>query len=102
MTQPIDETLVRHISELARLKLNDRDIIRMAGELRSIVAYVDQLSEVDVTDVEPTAQVPSLNNVFREDRVRPSLAQDLTLSNAPQHDAGLFRVPKVLDQGDSS
>ncbi len=98
----INEELVRHIAHLARLHMGDDQIHTMSGELSQIVAFVDQLSEVDTADVEPTAHALPLNNVLRDDEIRPSIKQSAALSNAPESENGFFRVPKVLDnEGDA-
>lgn len=95
-TVPIDE--VRHIAQLARLKLSDAEIERFAQELGEILGYVDQLREVDVDGVEPTAHAVGSDNVFRDDEVRPSPGVDDALANAPDSEKPFFKVPKVLDQ----
>ena len=97
MTDAIDESTVRHIAHLSRLALTDEEIAAMACELSAIVKYVDQMNELDTDDVEPTAHVLAVQNVFREDEVRPSFDPDTALANAPQREASCFRVPKVLD-----
>ena len=93
----INDELVRHIAHLARLRMSDDEIRTMTDELTNIVGYVDLLSEVDTTDVEPTAHALPLRNVLRTDEIKPSLPQDAALSNAPEQEKGFFRVPKVLD-----
>ena len=65
---------VKHIAKLARLQLTPEEVEKMAKELTSILQYVDMLSEVDTTNVEPIAQVTGLTNALREDIVRPSEA----------------------------
>jgi aspartyl-tRNA(Asn)/glutamyl-tRNA(Gln) amidotransferase subunit C len=89
---------VRHIAMLSRLKLKDEEIESFTHELAAILGYMDQLMELDVEGVEPTAHAVTVQNVFREDVVRPSFEPDQALSNAPQRENSYFRVPKVLDQ----
>lgn len=60
---------VRHIAKLCRLNLSDDEVEKFAGELSSILGFVDKLQEVDTKDVEPTPQATGLTNVFREDEV---------------------------------
>lgn len=98
MSAKIDEAQVRHIALLSRLNPTDDEVRLFSGQLSAILAYVDQLSEVDTSDVPPTAHALPVSNVFRVDEPRPSLRPDEALANAPQRDGSFFAVPKVLDQ----
>ena len=62
-----------------------------------ILAYVDQLNELDTDGVEPMMHVLDLSNVFRKDEVLPSIDRDVALANAPKTDGEYFLVPKILD-----
>lgn len=90
---------VQKAALLARLQLSDQELQTMTSQLADIVAYVDQLSEVDTTDVEPLAHAVELQNVYRSDEARPSLPREEALSNAPRHNGEGYQVPAVL--GDS-
>jgi aspartyl-tRNA(Asn)/glutamyl-tRNA(Gln) amidotransferase subunit C len=94
----IDEPLVRHVALLARLKLSDAEVARLAGELSAILDYMDQLNELDTANVPPMAHALPVVNVFREDEIVPSPGVEVVLANAPQRQGSFFRVPKVLDQ----
>jgi aspartyl-tRNA(Asn)/glutamyl-tRNA(Gln) amidotransferase subunit C len=59
--------------------------------------YVDNLAALPTDEVEPLAHVLPINNVFREDTVRPSLDREMALSNAPLQEDGYFKVPKILE-----
>lgn len=98
MAHKIDETLVRHISHLSRLKPTDEEVRLFSEQLSAIVEYMDQLNEVDTTDVAPTAHALPVKNVFRADEARPGLTPDQALANAPHREGNFFAVPKVLDQ----
>ncbi len=98
MSGTIDEAQVRHVAELARLKLTDEQVGQFTRELSAILDYVAQLNEVDTSQVEPTAHPLPLRNVVRDDRPAPSLDPAIALANAPQSEKTFFRVPKVLDQ----
>ena len=67
-------------------------------ELSDFLEYVDRLQQVDTENVMPTAHVLPIQNVFREDVVKPSLDRDLALSNAPESEDGYFRVPKIIEE----
>jgi len=94
----IDEAQVRHISHLSRLNPTDDEVQLFSRQLSAILAYVEQLNEVDTTDVPPTAHALPVRNVFRADEPKESLTPDEALANAPQRDGNFFAVPKVLDQ----
>lgn len=98
-SEKLDESQVRHVAKLGRLKLADADVARYASQLTAILGYVAQLKAVDVTGVEPMAHPLPLKNVMREDVVTPALPVETVLANAPQRDGPYFAVPKVLDTG---
>jgi aspartyl-tRNA(Asn)/glutamyl-tRNA(Gln) amidotransferase subunit C len=87
---------LRHVAKLARLHVPDDQLHRLAGQLASILAYVDRIGEVDVAAVEPMAHPLPVQNVLREDVARPGLPLDEVLKNAPDVDGPFFRVPKVI------
>ncbi|MBI1825715.1 MAG: Asp-tRNA(Asn)/Glu-tRNA(Gln) amidotransferase subunit GatC [Planctomycetes bacterium] len=97
-TRNLDIETVRHVAHLARLRISDEEAALYAAQLSKIVAYVDQLNEVDTSNVEPTAHPLPLMNVWREDNPTPSWTPQQALQNAPQSQNNFFRVPKVLDQ----
>jgi aspartyl-tRNA(Asn)/glutamyl-tRNA(Gln) amidotransferase subunit C len=86
-----DEVL--HVAQLARLKLSDEEVERMATELSGILEHVERISELDLDGVEPTSHVIALENVFRPDEPRPSWDRDEVLDSAPDPASGAFRVP---------
>jgi aspartyl-tRNA(Asn)/glutamyl-tRNA(Gln) amidotransferase subunit C len=89
----IDRNQVLHVAKLARLKLEDAEVDRMAGELSDILDHVETMNELDLEGVEPTSHVVDLTNVLREDVPRPSLDRETALEQAPDVAAGGFRVP---------
>lgn len=89
----IERKQVEHVAKLARLKLSDEEVDRMAGELSGILEHVEHISELDLDGVEPTSHVIALENVFRPDEPRPSWDHDEVLDNAPDPASGAFRVP---------
>lgn len=95
---PLSKDEVRHIALLARLKLTPDEIERFADELTVVVEYFDKLKSVDTAGVEPRDQFINAENVFREDRIVPSLPRDKALANAPDIDKDnqYFHVPKVI------
>jgi aspartyl-tRNA(Asn)/glutamyl-tRNA(Gln) amidotransferase subunit C len=89
----IDREQVLHVARLARLRLSDQEVERMAGELSGILEHVDRIAELDLDDVEPTSHVVELENVLRPDKPRPSWPREVVLEQAPDQDDGAFRVP---------
>lgn len=89
----IDREQVLHVAKLARLKLTDDEVERMAGEMSKILDHVEHMNELDLDGVEPTAQAVQLENVLREDVPRPSLPREKALENAPDATETGFRVP---------
>jgi len=88
---------VLYVAELARLELSPGEVDRFTTQLNSILEYMDQLNELDTTEVEPTSHVLPLTNVLREDEVGHSLSLDEVLANAPEHDKDHFVVPKIIE-----
>jgi aspartyl-tRNA(Asn)/glutamyl-tRNA(Gln) amidotransferase subunit C len=89
----IDRDQVLHVAKLARLRLTDDEVERMANELSGILQHVERISELDLDGVEPTSHVVALENVFRPDVPRPSWDRDEMLERAPDPASGAFRVP---------
>lgn len=87
---------VEKVSLLARLSLSEEDLTKMTSQLGDIVGYVDQLAELNTDGVEPMAHAVDVANVFREDRVSPSLPREDALANAPRNDGECYLVPAVL------
>lgn len=88
---------VRHIASLARLRFSAAEQERLAGELSRILDYVDQLDELDTSDVPPMEHVLDAQNVVRPDRAERRISRDDALANAPDTDGTHFRVPKVIE-----
>jgi aspartyl-tRNA(Asn)/glutamyl-tRNA(Gln) amidotransferase subunit C len=89
----IDREQVLHVARLARLRLSDEEVDRMATELSGILEHVEHIAELDLDGVQPTSHVIALENVFRPDEPRPSSDRDEVLESAPDPAAGAFRVP---------
>ena len=87
---------VEKVSLLARLQLSDGELDTMTRQLAKIVGYVEQLDQLDTTNVEPMAHAVEIANVFADDSVQPSLRLDDALANAPKKDEECYRVPAVL------
>jgi len=87
---------VERVVALARLAMDDAELDRLQRDLDSILGYVDTLSEVDTTGVEPTAHVIPLATPLRDDEPEPPLDPALAVANAPEASGSAFVVPKVI------
>ena len=89
---------VQAVADLANLELDSRELELFAHQLGDILAYAEQVQQVDTADVPPTAYVAIHQAGDRPDEVRPCLDRDEALANAPEaaRDAGLFKVPRVI------
>ena len=98
----MDRNAITQLAALARLELTDEELDLFAPQIGAILGYVDQLKEVDVTDVEPTSQVTGLMNVLRDDVPDDdlSLTHEQLTTLAPKFRDGYLVVPAVLDKGD--
>ncbi len=96
-TQSAKKMDVRYVANLARLSLTDDEAVQFQGQLDHIVEYFNQLRALDVEGVEPMAHATPVQNVFREDEVRPGLDRDLVLKNAPEHSPELIMVPTIVE-----
>jgi aspartyl-tRNA(Asn)/glutamyl-tRNA(Gln) amidotransferase subunit C len=88
---------VTYVARLARIALTPAEEEQFGAQLAHILGYIDQLNQLDVTQIEPTAHAVPLVNVFRPDHVRPSLTNEEALRNAPIAANGLFIVPKIVE-----
>jgi aspartyl-tRNA(Asn)/glutamyl-tRNA(Gln) amidotransferase subunit C len=86
-----DEVL--HVARLARLALTQEEVERLGAQLSAILEAVGKVAELELDDVEPTAHPLEVVNVWAEDEPRPSLPVEEALANAPDREAGFFRVP---------
>lgn len=92
----IDRDQVRKVAHLARLRLTPEEETAFAGQLSSILDYVQQLEALDVADVEPTARAIETRNVLRPDQPLPCLPTEELLRPAPDREDPFFRVPQIL------
>jgi aspartyl-tRNA(Asn)/glutamyl-tRNA(Gln) amidotransferase subunit C len=93
----LDPEIVRNIARLSRIELKDDEIGPLAGELSRIVAFVEQLAEVDTDGVAPMTSVAHMEMPRREDKVTDGNRRDDILANAPDQEDGFFLVPKVVE-----
>jgi aspartyl-tRNA(Asn)/glutamyl-tRNA(Gln) amidotransferase subunit C len=97
---PITKDDVLKIAELARLELTNEETEAFTVQLDSILGYIDKLNELDTSDVEPMSHSATASGdteyTRRNDVARESLGQQIAVANAPDAEAGYFKVPKVI------
>jgi aspartyl-tRNA(Asn)/glutamyl-tRNA(Gln) amidotransferase subunit C len=89
---------VGYVARLACIDLTEEEKILFQGQLDQVLHYVEQLNELDVGDVEPTAHAIPVYNVVRKDELGKSLDHGAVVANAPSATEGQVRVPKIIDQ----
>lgn len=93
----VDADQVRRIAHLARIAVAEEEVAHLQGELNAILAFVEQLSEVDVAGVEPMTSVTPMAMKMREDVVSDGEIADDVVRNAPATENHFFLVPKVVE-----
>ena len=98
----LDKSEVAHIAALARIRLTEAELEPLAAELSQILTWVEQLAEIDTSDVAPMTSVAAMRLPMRDDKVTDGDCRDAILANAPQSSPegprkGFFAVPKVIE-----
>lgn len=93
----ITKEQVEHVANLALLNLTEEEKEQMIIDMEAIIDFANQINEVSIEEANPTAHVIPINNVFREDVVRPSFDREKLLSNAPNQENGCFSVPRIVE-----
>ena len=93
----VDAVTVRRIAHLARIAVSDDDVPHLQGELNTILAFVEQLSEVNVNGVDPMTSVTPMEMKKRQDVVNDGEIPDDIIANAPATEGHFFLVPKVVE-----
>ena len=90
---------IKHIADLARLELTEAELKKYGSQLSDVLNYIDQLKEVDTTDIEPTAQITGLENAWREDEKSDwrEIEIEEALKQAPELEDGQIKVKRVLE-----
>ena len=89
----IDREQVLHVAKLARLRLSDNEVSKMAHELSNILEHIERIGELDLDGVPPTTHVVEVANALREDVPTPSLDREVIFEQAPAVQDGGFLVP---------
>ena len=94
---PVDAATVRRIAHLARIAVAEEEVEHLKGELNAILAFVEQLAEVDVAGIEPMTSVTPMEMKKRKDEVTDGGIPDDIVRNAPASEDQYFLVPKVVE-----
>jgi aspartyl-tRNA(Asn)/glutamyl-tRNA(Gln) amidotransferase subunit C len=94
----VNETLIDHIAHLSKLSFEGEQKEAIRQDLQRMIAFVDKLSELDTTGVEPLIFMSNEVNRLRNDIPEQSVSHQDALRNAPKKDSDYFRIPKVLDK----
>ena len=92
----LNQENIKKLTELCRIDCSDEECSSILMDLRKILDYIEQLKEIDTTDVPACDHVLEMVNVMREDEVAALLDRDTFLANAPAHIGGMVKVPPVL------
>jgi len=97
----LNRDVVKKISELCRIGCTEEEITSLLHDMEEILAYVEQLDEVNTDNVSPCNHVlKGMQNVMRDDVVKESMLRETFLANAPEHVSGLIKVPTVIKKKD--
>lgn len=88
--------MIEKLAHLARLRFTKEEKEQLQPELEKIIAFMEQLNEVDTNGIKPLVNMSAAINQYREDKVKGELDRRHTFSNAPVHEHGFFKVPKVI------
>ncbi|MBW4683728.1 MAG: Asp-tRNA(Asn)/Glu-tRNA(Gln) amidotransferase subunit GatC [Komarekiella atlantica HA4396-MV6] len=93
----IDREQVRKVANLARLELTPEQEEQFTSQLGNILDYVQQMNELDVSNVTPTTRAIDVSNVTRDDELQPYPDREAILNSAPEQEGEFFKVPKILN-----
>jgi aspartyl-tRNA(Asn)/glutamyl-tRNA(Gln) amidotransferase subunit C len=93
----LSQETLKYVADLSRIELAPQELEKLSQQLQTILGFIDQLSQADISGIEPTSHILQLNNVLREDSPKASLPIEKTLANAPQKKDSFFVVPKVIE-----
>lgn len=91
---------VKHVASLAKLEFTDEELQKFTGQMDEIINMVEQLGEVDTTDVPVTSTVTEEVNVMREDVAVKGTDRTLLMTNVPEEKDGLIKVPAIIDESE--
>ncbi len=97
MAEQLTMEQVSRVAFLARLELSDTETLRLTTDLNGILGQFERLQELSTDGIPPTSHSLPLQNVFRDDEIRPSLSREAATANAPEKRDGNFIVPQIME-----
>ena len=88
---------VEYVAKLSRLYISEEQKEKLTQDMTAIIGFADKLSQIDTSDTQPQAHAITVENVFRDDEIKPSYKRDDILKNAPDKQAGCFAVPRIVE-----
>ena len=88
---------VRHVARLARLELDETEILSLQGELNALIGHFVDIQAIESSGIDPKSHAVTIQNVWSEDVPRPPLTREQALKNAPISRAGMFVVPVIIE-----
>ncbi len=88
---------VKYVADLARLEFSEEELMAFTIQLSDVLNYFQTLNQLDTSQIKATEHLLDLKNVFRKDVVRQCLSNEKALANAPDAEAGCFKVPRVME-----
>lgn len=93
----LSKETVKYVADLSRIELKSEELEKLSKQLQDILDFINKLTELDITNINPTSHILPINNVLREDSPVESLPVDNALLNAPSRKGNFFGVPKVIE-----
>lgn len=93
----MDKKDIEYVAALARLEFDEKDMDKITEKFNLVLDYVSKLNELDTEGVKPLINVNGIENVMREDEIKPSLSRDIILQNAPEKMYGCVKVNKIIE-----
>jgi len=88
---------VRHVAKLARLELDESEMLSLQGELNALLGHFADIQSIDTTGIEPTSHAVAIQNVWSADTIGSVLPRDAAVRNSALAKAGLFVVPQIIE-----
>lgn len=88
---------IEKVARLARIELSEEEKKTFGDQLEQVLTYMEQLNRLDTTGVEPTSHAIPMDNVFREDEVKPSFPREEVLNISPDQEDDHFKVPRIIE-----
>jgi len=93
----ITRETVEYVAHLSRIELKEAELEKLSAQLKGILAFIDKLSELDISHAAPAHHILLLKDIFRGDLAKPPLSSEAALKNAPCREGNFYLVPKIIE-----